>query len=469
VSTHIEFALISRVIEDKDFTSLEKAQITSDFFTVPEVRQVYEYLRYIYHHPQTTGLVPSLDMVKQYYPSFNATYAPDQVPVLCKALRDQKLKIELWGLIQKLSLEADKDPYAALVSLKSGVQTIAGLEQVSHDLSMSGAYQTLMDKYASVSQAGGLLGIPFPWHELNVETQGLQNGQYFVIYGRPGSMKTWVALYMAVHAYMHSHRRVLYYTREMPNLQIAQRVAAAMCSVDYRAFKNGTLQPELFAYVQQVLQHLMAGEEMVAKTSGHQPAFIITADRSANGGGVGWLQAKIKELQPDIVFVDGVYLMRDDRSNQRTTDWKNILHISQDLRQTALGVNIPVVAITQANKQSDKVKGADFVDMAFTDAFNQDADAVFKTKHIMRRDDHGLKHSEVHMYSPKLREGALDGIVINGTPATDFSFIRPIIEEEVEEDYGTEAKKQQAKPPGSAFRKDPSNYRQVDPKIPAPK
>lgn len=466
MSAHIEFALISRVIEDKDFSSLEKNQITADFFTVPEVRQVYEYLRFVYHHPQTTGLVPSLDMVRQYYPSFNAAYAPDEVPILCKALRDQKIRIELWGLVNKLTLESDKDPYAAIASLRSAAQNLAGLEQVSHDLSMSNAYQLLMDKYSSVSQAGGILGIPFPWEVLNTETQGLQNGQYIVLYGRPGSMKTWVALYMAVHAYMQSRRRVLYYTREMPTLQIAQRVAATMCGVDYRAFKNGTLQPELFAYVQSVLQGLLHDEESAGK-HGHQPAFIITADRSANGGGVGWLQAKIKEVQPDIVFVDGVYLMKDDRSNQRTTDWKNILHISQDLRQTALGMNIPIMAITQANKQSDKVKGADFVDMAFTDAFNQDADAVFKIKHIMRRDDQGTKHSEIHMYSPKLREGCLDGIVINGTPCTDFTFIRPIIEEEIEEEsYGAEGqKKQYAKAPTATFRKDPANYR--DPSIPA--
>jgi replicative DNA helicase len=466
VSSHIEFALISRVIEDKDFSSLEKNQITADFFTVPEVRQVYEYLRFVYHHPQTTGMVPSLDMVRQYYPSFNAAYAPDEVPILCKALRDQKIRIELWGLVNKLTLESDKDPYAAIASLRSAAQSLAGLEQVSNDLSMSNAYQLLMDKYSSVSQAGGILGIPFPWEVLNAETQGLQNGQYIVLYGRPGSMKTWVALYMATHAYMQSRRRVLYYTREMPTLQIAQRVAATMCGVDYRAFKNGTLQPDLLAYAQSVLQGLLHDEESAGK-HGHQPAFIITADRSANGGGVGWLQAKIKEVKPDIVFVDGVYLMKDDRSNQRTTDWKNILHISQDLRQTALGMNIPIMAITQANKQSDKVKGADFVDMAFTDAFNQDADAVFKIKHIMRRDDQGQKHSEIHMYSPKLREGCLDGIVINGTPCTDFSYIRSIIEEESEEEqYGAEGqKKQYAKAPTATFRKDAANYR--DPTIPA--
>lgn len=464
MSAHIEFALISRVIEDKAFSLLEKSQITGDYFSVPEVRQVYDYLRYCYHHPETTGLTPSMDMVKHYYPSFNAVYAPDDVPILCKALRDNKIKVELWSTVQKVQMEADKDPYAALSTLRSAVQQLSGLEQVGHDLSMAHAYEQIMEKYMTVASAGGLTGIPYPWQVLNEETQGMQRGEYIIVYGRPGSMKTWVSLYMAVHAYLKGRRRVLYYTREMPQIQIAMRAAAAMCGIDYRAFKNGKLDPGLFQYVQAVLQGLMQ-DEISAGKHGHQPCFIITADRSANGGGVSWLQAKIKEVQPDIVFVDGVYLMRDDRSNQRTADWKNVLHISQDLRQTALTQNMTVVAITQANKKSDQIRGIAQEDMAFTDGFNQDADAVFKVKHIMRRGEDGLKHSEIHMYSPKLREGTLDGIVINGVPATNFDFIRPIVdEEEVDEGDNYGQKKQQIKAPTAAFRKDPANY--ADPKIP---
>lgn len=458
MSAHIEYALISRVIEDHDFQTLEKNQITASFFTAPEVRMVYEYLRWTYHHPETAGLVPSIDMVRQYYPSFNPVYAPDSAAILCQALRDTKLKLDLLSLAQTLQFAAEKDPKEAFSKARQAVQAMASMEQVGNDLSMSAAYQILMERYSSVATAGGVIGIPYPWDLLNQETQGLQNGNYVIVYGRPKSMKTWTAIYMAVHAYMKSRRRVLYYTREMPQLQVAQRVAAAMCGVSYKAFINGMLEPSLLQYAQFILQSLL-NDEVSAGKHGHQPCFVITADRSPNGGGVTWLNSKIAEIKPDIVFVDGVYLMRDDRSNQRNADWKNILHISQDIRQMALTMNIPIVAITQANKKSEQIRGDGDTDMAYTDAFNQDADATFKVKHVMKRDEAtGLKKSEIHIYAPNLREGLLDGIVINGVPATDFSYIRPIVEADEEEEEPAYGEKKPAKPMGSTFRKT-----QIDP------
>jgi replicative DNA helicase len=470
VSAQIEYALISKVIENHDFHNLEKQQITADFFLTPEMRAIYDFLRLTYHNPQTSGLVPSADMVRQYFPAFNMVYAPDEVPVLCQALRRTKLQVDLLQLAQQIQFGAEKDPEETFSKLKAATQSMASFEQVGHDLSMSSAYQLIMEKYTSVANGGGVIGIPYPWQVLNEETQGMQNGQYIVVYGRTGSMKTWISLYIAVHAYLKSRRRVLFYTREMPNLQIAMRVATTMCGLDYKTVISGKLDPNTLAYFQAVLQGLLH-DEVSAGKYGHQPCFVITADRSANGGGVTWLHAKIKEVKPDIVFVDGVYLMRDDRSNQRSADWKNVLHVSQDLRQVALAENIPIVAITQANRKSDSVSGSDNIDMAYSDALNQDADSIWKTKHVMRRDEQtGLRHSEIHLYSSKLREGVLEGVVLNGVPATDFSYIRPIMpaDDTSDPEYGSEAKKEQQKkprPPGATFRSSPTNY--YDPTIPA--
>jgi len=468
VSVNIEYGLLSQVIANQEFHTLEKNQITGDFFTVPECRAVYDYLRYVYHNQQTAGFVPSMDMVKQYYPAFNPLWAPDPVPVLCSALRDSKIKMELLTLAQQLQFKAEKDIGEAMALLKAQAQNLSALEQVSSDLSMSNAYQMLMERYNTVAQAQGIIGIPYPWDYANQETQGMKNGNYIILYARPKNMKTWVAIYMAVHAYLKSRRRVLYYTREMPKEEIAGRVACCMCGIDYDAYRKGQLDPNLFAFFQAVLQQL-ASDELSAGKHGHTPCFIITADRSPKGGGVTWLQAKIQEVQPDIVFVDGVYLMRDDRTNSHNTDWKNILHISQDLRQVALQLNIPIIAITKANKSSDKVRGDDDTDMAYTDGFNADADAIYKLKHFSYKDkDTGLPKSEIAMYATDHRESNFGGMIINGYPATNFEFVRAITKgEEEEEEYGAEAKKPNvAKAPTAAFRKDPGNYYQT-PKIPS--
>jgi replicative DNA helicase len=466
VAANIEYALISRVLDTKDFHTLEKLQITADYFTVPEMRAIYDWLRIVYHDPNTVGMVPSVEMVKQYFHSFNPTYAPDEVAVLASALRDSKLRMEILSLSAQLQLEADKDPHAALASLRAKTQALTSMSGAGQDLSMSSAYQVLMERYSTVANAKGIVGIPYPWDALNVETQGMQGGQFIVFYARPKSMKTWVAVYCAVHAYLKSRRRVLFYTKEMPQIQIAARVASAICGVDYRAFKNGELQPELLSYVQAVLQDLMH-DELSAGQHGHQPCFIITSDRGHGGGGVSGLQAKIREVKPDIVFVDGMYLMKDDRTNQRTIDWKQIAHISQDLKMTSQEFDIPIVGITQASRKSDSTRTDSMEDMSYADALAQDTDAVFRIKKVTKKDEHGQKITELYMYAPGLREGVLDGIVINAVPATDFSFKRVIVDEEEAEEPKYEKK---GKPPPATFRNDPNNYYSgKDPKTFVPK
>ena len=453
MSANIEYALITRVIEDQDFHTLEKMGITADFFSVPEMRSMYEWLRGIYHAPDTQGVVPSLAMVHHHYQSFVPAYAADPVPLLCDVLRREKLRMDIASAADKILLEKDKDPIEALATLKVAAQNLSSMMEAGHDLSMSGVFQTLMDRYQTVANMKGVVGIPYPWDPINEETQGMQGGQFIVLYGRPKSMKTWVALAMAVHAYQRSRRRVLFYTREMAPFQIAQRAAAAIAGVSYKHFKNGTLQPDVLEYTKSVLSGLMEDEETAAK-HGHNPCFIITADRSSGGGGVSWLQAKIREVKPDIVFVDGMYLMKDDRTSSRNVDWKNIAHISQDLKMSAQEFDIPVVGITQANRGAEKTKGEDLTELAFADSLGQDADAVFRIRRIVKQDEHtGTKKTELHITAPGLREGVLDGIVVHGEPATDFSFARIITAADLNDEPTYTKKPEIGKPTGATFTK----------------
>jgi hypothetical protein len=158
--------------------------------------------------------------------------------------------------------------------------------------------------------------------------------------------------------------------------------------VDYKAFKNGKLQPDMKARAFGILQELMQDEMTAGTNNIHQPYLKVISDRSgangAEGGGVGWLRSKIRDFKPDIVFVDGMYLMKDDRTNSRNVDWKNITNISQDLKLTAQDFDIPLVGVTQANRSADKSTGEDLTELAYADALGQDADAVFRGRDKQR-------------------------------------------------------------------------------------
>lgn len=463
MSGSVGYGLISRIVQDKDFASIEKAKITEDFIPEPEVREIFRFLRDTFHAPDTTGMVPSAEMVQQRFPNFRLYFSPDPVPIICAHLRVEKIRADLQELGQGLLMSAQSDPLAALARLQTDALKIAQLSEAHDDeLSMASAFQVLKNEYETMVESGGVTGIPYPWAILNEELQGMQAEQFIVLYGRPKSMKSWVAIFMAVHAYISSRKRVLFYTREMSVKMVAQRVAATINRVDYRAFKNGRLQPEIRRKVFTTLEELIEDERAASKYTGHQPYFLVTSDRRSRGGGggIGWLRSKIDQMKPDIVFVDGMYLMKDDRTGKREIDWKAITHISQDLKGTAQDFGIPLIGVTQASRKAQDTKGEDLTELAFADSLGMDADAVFRVTKTKNKD---TKLNELVIACPGIREGELDGFVIHGQPATNFGFIRAFTHAEEEKAYAAEVdkKKQAARSssrPGGAHFSQSSNF-----------
>lgn len=419
----IETRILSKIIEDQDFHSIEKAQINESFFFLPENKAVFQYIKSVFYDPLTRGLVPSAQLVSERFPSFFFPQGiKDAVPILAGELRAEKVRTEILSLAQNIVDEVNADPMKAKSLLLSKATEISSIASVGEDLTMAAAYKMLLENYETVQKSGGVIGIPYPWEPLNAVTQGMKGGEFIVLYGRPKSMKSFVALYMASDCYLRSRRRVLFFTMEMSPLLVCQRTAAMFASVEYDAFKSGKLQPSLQQHTFSILKDLMEDETLHGAHGGAQPCFSITSSRSAGGrAGVSWLRSKVTEVKPHILFVDGMYLMSDDRSKQRTIDHKSIGQISQDLKLLAQEFDIPVVAVTQANRGAQGSVGEDLTELSFSDSLGQDADAVYRISKQPRLDDNNLLHDELWITAPGLREGKFDGIVVGGYPCFDFA------------------------------------------------
>lgn len=371
--------------------------------------------------------------------------------------------MELLTLAQSINDRANLDVTSVLAEIRSKSVELSSLSEVGSDLSMSSAYDMLWDQYSTVQNTGGMLGIPYPWAALNEETQGMQGSQFIVLYGRPKSMKTWVAGYMAKHAYFSARKRVLFYTKEMNVNLVASRMACLFAGVDYKTFRNGKLQPELRDRVFYILRQLKDDElSMNVGSTTRNPYFLLTTDRGSQGG-VSWLRAKIRETDPDLVVVDGMYLMHDDRGGKGTQEWQRMMHISRDLKSTAQEFNIPLIGVTQANRGADKSKGDDLTELAFSDALGQDADAVFRVSKVEKIEEN-IRRTYIYLKAPGLREGRFDGIIIRGEPATSFDYVRTMVPEDSDAEF--EEKKrpgQQQAGPRSSFTRPSANF--VDPRI----
>lgn len=461
MATNIELSLLTRVVETHDFHTLEKLKIDESYFLTPEAREVYRFLRDTYHHPSTAGRVPTVDFLRYKYPSLYLSSPPDAVSVLCSQIRTERIRMELLTLAQSINDRAGFDPASVLPLIQQKAVELSAMTEAGTDLSMANAYDLLWNQYSMVQNTGGMLGIPYPWAALNEETQGMQKGQFLVLFGRPKSMKTWVAGYMAKHAYFGARKRVLFYTKEMNVELVSGRIAALFAGVDYKAFKNGKLQPELRDRVFYILRQLKEDELSMSGVSGsvRNPYFILTSNKGAEGG-VSWLRAKIRETDPDLVIVDGMYLMHDDRGGKGQQEWQRVMHISRDLKGTAQEFNIPIIGVTQANRGAEKSRGEDLTELAFSDALGQDADAVFRVSKVEKVEEN-IKRTYIYLTAPGLREGKFDGIVIRGEPAANFDYVRTMVPEDSDANY-EEKKPQQEAARRSGFTR-PGNF--VDPRI----
>ena len=420
MAAHVEYALISRILDYQDFFTVQKARITEEFFLEALCRQVFCFIRDHFTSRYTYGSVPSWEIVLQRFPAFQRVYNNDTVSTLCEQLHTSKLSIQIKSLAEQLWEIAEQNPREALSLVRASSSQLSGMHERSNDLLMSDAYEVLKQEYDLVASGHGLLGIPWPWDVLNDETQGLQPGQFIVLYGRPKNMKTWVGLAIASHAYLHAHQRVLVISMEMSSTDIQRRAASVCAKVDYQKWRKAQLQPydrdRLFTW----LQFLKQGERTVTNAGGNHPEFLAM---SGMGEGIGLVQAKIFEFRPTLVVVDGLYRLRNDRNKTRSIDWKDVTAVVQDLNETAKTLNIPIIGITQANRSAAKAspKEADVAELAFADALGQECDMAIRVK---KEKDPQTHEPEVIMSFPAAREYEVENIVIHGIPGVNFGFKR---------------------------------------------
>lgn len=400
---NFEPVLITRILETGDIKAAIKRKITEDFFFLPDTRTAYAYL--VGHYRQY-GDTPSMELFRAEFPEFTFNTTSDTVEAICDRLRTSKLHRDLNEMLEEGVRLNQEDSREALDHFRGSIASLVAQHVVSRDIDLTKTTHEAKSEYQRVKDGQGMLGIPWPWAKLNEATLGIQPEELIFLYARPKSLKTWLMIYSAVHAFRAGFKP-LFITREMPTDQIRRRVHAVWAGLDYKAIRSGSLTP---VEERQYFEDLEAFAE--------NPPFILSGDDDEGGAGVTSLGAKIQEYDPDLVFVDGVYLMKDDRAGKKTSsDWQSISHITQDLKALAKRVQLPLIGSTQSNRSGERTKGTTLNELAYGDSFGQDADYVIRIIYDKKEKD----NHEAILTLPGIRESEGCTFTINAFVARDFS------------------------------------------------
>lgn len=202
--------------------------------------------------------------------------------------------------------------------------------------------------------------------------------------------------------------RVLFLTTEMSEEQIEDRVEAMLVKMmlgedfNYGRFKSGTLtQHEEEAYF-----------DLLEQKAHLEPMIIETATDVSN------VSAKVEQYNPDIVFIDSVYLMEDEQGAK--DDWLRVTHITRGLKALAKRKKLPICINSQADSTTSKKTGPELENIGFSKAIGHDSDVVLG----LLRDEEMIEDKEAKVKVLKQREGVLANIMLSWDFSTmDFSSI----------------------------------------------
>ena len=228
-----------------------------------------------------------------------------------------------------------------------------------------------LDQLQNRGDDSPVTGVPSGIALLDEATTGFHPGEVIVVGARPSMGKTSIACRIsdaaARHCRVTSQGHVVYYSMEMPGLQMANRFLSMIGRIDLQALRTGKLQDGDWSRLVSATEELKSLPLSISDEVDVTPAFIrhdLRAKRRQYGA-IG------------LVVVDYLQLMQSGlRSGLNRND--EVGAISRDLKRIALEFGCPVVALSQLNRSLETRvnKRPIMSDLRDSGGIEQDADVI---------------------------------------------------------------------------------------------
>ncbi len=197
-------------------------------------------------------------------------------------------------------------------------------------------------------------------------TSGLQPADLIIVAGRPSMGKTTIAMNMAENIALKGDKPVAVFSMEMPGDALAMRMMSSLGRIDQHKVRTGKLEDEDWPRLTSAI-NLLAGTHLFIDDS---PALTPTEVR-----------ARARRLarehgQLGLIVVDYLQLMQSPSSGDNRV--QQISDISRGLKALAKELNVPVVALSQLNRNLEQRpnKRPVMSDLRDSGAIEQDADLI---------------------------------------------------------------------------------------------
>lgn len=385
----VTLQILSKVLHTANNSIIADNLLTEDYFVGYE----NEY-NFIQDHIKKYGNVPDKATFLAEFPQLELVEVTESDRYLVDTVREEYLYYKAVPVIQEAANLLKDDSNAAAEFLLNAMKTLqpnyalGGVDIVADATNRFNQFIERKDK-----QQEWFFTCGFP--ELDNIIHGIQRkDELFVIFARTNQGKSWILEKMCAHVWQIGYN-VGYVSPEMSASSIGYRFDTLVSHYSNSGLmwgKDDIDTDDYEAYIQGLTQS--ENKFIVATPLDFDKKITVTK-----------LKNWIKQYKLDLVAIDGITYMTDERGKRGDNKTTSLTNISEDLMELSMELGVPVVVVVQANRSGVVEKGGDdtpdLESIRDSDGIAHNASKVISI--------HQKEHGVLNMTVKKQRFGAVGG------------------------------------------------------------
>ena len=366
----IALQIISKVLNTKDYSIVSNNLLTEDYFIGYES----EY-NFIKNHYEKFGNVPDIATFLSKFPQITLVDVEESDNYLVDTIREEYLYHKSVPIIQKSAELLKNDSNAAVEFLLNSIKALqpsyelGGIDIISDAMQR---YELFVDRKNNPRESFFTCGFP----ELDDLIHGIQrSAELLVIFARTNQGKSWVLEKMCTHVWQIGYN-VGYVSPEMDANSIGYRFDTL-----YKHYSNTGLMLGKDDVDQNDYQNY------VSDLADSNNKFIVSTPIDFNKNiTVTKLKNWIVQNKLDLIAIDGITYLSDERYKRGDNKTTTLTNISEDLMELSLEMKVPVLVVVQANrsgvKEDDKDGTPELESIRDSDGISHNASKVLSLRQL---------------------------------------------------------------------------------------
>jgi len=213
---------------------------------------------------------------------------------------------------------------------------------------------------------GNITGAGTGFTDFDEMTSGLQPADLIIVAGRPSMGKTTIAMNIAENVAIQGDKPVAVFSMEMPGEALAMRMMSSLGRIDQHKVRTGKLDDDEWPRMTSAINLLAETKLFIDDTPALTPTEVRARSR----------RLAREHGQLGLIVLDYLQLMQSPSSGENRV--QQISDISRGLKSLAKEMNVPVIALSQLNRNLEQRpnKRPVMSDLRESGAIEQDADLI---------------------------------------------------------------------------------------------